>query len=41
MCAFGGAWLDTLFVTSIRPGGTDSSDQPLAALDLSPTSRAA
>jgi hypothetical protein len=30
MCAFGGAGLDTLFVTSIRPGGTDLSDQPLA-----------
>ncbi|MGJ7580057.1 SMP-30/gluconolactonase/LRE family protein [Variovorax sp. RHLX14] len=29
MCAFGGAQLDTLFVTSIRPGG-DLSDQPLA-----------
>lgn len=29
MCAFGGAQLDTLFVTSIRPGG-DVSDQPLA-----------
>ena len=29
MCAFGGARLDTLFVTSIRPGG-DLSDQPLA-----------
>lgn len=29
MCAFGGANLDTLFVTSIRPGG-DLSDQPLA-----------
>ena len=29
MCAFGGAALDTLFVTSIRPGG-DLSDQPLA-----------
>lgn len=29
MCAFGGANLDTLFVTSIRPGG-DPSDQPLA-----------
>lgn len=29
MCAFGGAGLDTLFVTSIRPGG-DLSDQPLA-----------
>jgi sugar lactone lactonase YvrE len=29
MCAFGGAGLDTLFVTSIRPGG-DVSDQPLA-----------
>jgi len=30
MCAFGGPDLDTLFVTSIRPGGTDLSDQPLA-----------
>ncbi|WP_447776496.1 SMP-30/gluconolactonase/LRE family protein [Variovorax boronicumulans] len=30
MCAFGGPNLDTLFVTSIRPGGTDLSDQPLA-----------
>lgn len=29
MCAFGGAGLDTLFVTSIRPGG-DVADQPLA-----------
>jgi sugar lactone lactonase YvrE len=29
MCAFGGPQLDTLFVTSIRPGG-DISDQPLA-----------
>jgi len=29
MCAFGGPQLDTLFVTSIRPGG-DVSDQPLA-----------
>ena len=29
MCAFGGAGLDTLFVTSIRPAG-DLSDQPLA-----------
>lgn len=29
MCAFGGADLDTLFVTSIRPMG-DTSDQPLA-----------
>ena len=29
MCAFGGADLDTLFVTSIRPAG-DLSDQPLA-----------
>jgi sugar lactone lactonase YvrE len=29
MCAFGGAQLDTLFVTSIRPGG-DLADQPLA-----------
>ncbi|MFJ4343686.1 SMP-30/gluconolactonase/LRE family protein [Pseudomonas sp. NPDC089401] len=30
MCAFGGANLDTLFVTSIRPGGVDLADQPLA-----------
>jgi sugar lactone lactonase YvrE len=30
MCAFGGAGLDTLFVTSIRPEGIDLSDQPLA-----------
>lgn len=30
MCAFGGAGLDTLFVTSIRPAGIDLSDQPLA-----------
>jgi len=30
MCAFGGAHLDTLFVTSIRPEGIDLSDQPLA-----------
>ena len=29
MCAFGGPLLDTLYVTSIRPGG-DLSDQPLA-----------
>ncbi|TBU96352.1 SMP-30/gluconolactonase/LRE family protein [Phytopseudomonas dryadis] len=29
MCAFGGRNLDTLFVTSIRPGG-DVHDQPLA-----------
>ncbi|WP_285423000.1 SMP-30/gluconolactonase/LRE family protein [Pseudomonas sp. efr-133-TYG-103a] len=29
MCAFGGRDLDTLFVTSIRPGG-DLKDQPLA-----------
>lgn len=29
MCAFGGANLDTLYVTSIRPGG-DLADQPLA-----------
>ncbi|GFM88320.1 gluconolactonase [Pseudomonas cichorii] len=29
MCAFGGSGLDTLFITSIRPGG-DLSDQPLA-----------
>ena len=30
MCAFGGARLDTLFVTSIRPEGVDLSTQPLA-----------
>ena len=30
MCTFGGANLDTLFVTSIRPEGIDLSDQPLA-----------
>jgi sugar lactone lactonase YvrE len=30
MCAFGGAQLDTLFVTSIRPSDIDLSDQPLA-----------
>ena len=30
MCAFGGAGLDTLFVTSIRPADADLSDQPLA-----------
>jgi sugar lactone lactonase YvrE len=30
MCAFGGAGLDTLFVTTIRPEGVDLSDQPLA-----------
>lgn len=30
MCAFGGAQLDTLYVTSIRPGDSDLSDQPLA-----------
>ena len=29
MCAFGGPQLDTLYVTSIRPGG-DITDQPLA-----------
>jgi sugar lactone lactonase YvrE len=29
MCAFGGSRLETLFVTSIRPGG-DLIDQPLA-----------
>lgn len=29
MCAFGGPRLDTLFITSIRPGG-DLSEQPLA-----------
>ncbi len=29
MCAFGGTRLDTLYVTSIRPGG-DLADQPLA-----------
>jgi sugar lactone lactonase YvrE len=30
MCAFGGASLDTLFITSIRPDGVDLADQPLA-----------
>jgi sugar lactone lactonase YvrE len=30
MCAFGGAGMDTLFVTSIRPEGIDLSGQPLA-----------
>jgi sugar lactone lactonase YvrE len=30
MCAFGGANLDTLYVTSIRPDNIDLSDQPLA-----------
>ncbi|HGM5581734.1 TPA: SMP-30/gluconolactonase/LRE family protein [Pseudomonas putida] len=30
MCAFGGPRLDTLYVTSIRPGGIDLADQPLA-----------
>ncbi|QKL03360.1 SMP-30/gluconolactonase/LRE family protein [Pseudomonas sp. NY5710] len=30
MCAFGGANLDTLYVTSIRPAGVDLGDQPLA-----------
>jgi len=30
MCAFGGASLDTLYVTSIRPADTDLGDQPLA-----------
>ena len=30
MCTFGGANMDTLFVTSIRPEGIDLSDQPLA-----------
>jgi sugar lactone lactonase YvrE len=30
MCAFGGPQLDTLYVTSIRPGEVDLSDQPLA-----------
>ena len=34
MCAFGGANLDTLFVTSIRPEGVDLSDQPLAGAVL-------
>ncbi|MDG6404620.1 SMP-30/gluconolactonase/LRE family protein, partial [Pseudomonas quasicaspiana] len=29
MCAFGGSNLDTLFVTSIRPGG-DISHRPVA-----------
>ena len=32
MCAFGGPGLDTLYVTSIRPGGIDLSDQPLAVV---------
>ena len=30
MCAFGGADLRTLFVTSIRPAGVELADQPLA-----------
>ena len=30
MCGFRGVNLDALFVTSIRPGGVDLSDQPLA-----------
>ena len=30
MCAFGGANLDTLYVTTIRPEGVDLADQPLA-----------
>ena len=30
MCAFGGPGLDVLYVTSIRPGDIDLSDQPLA-----------
>lgn len=30
MCAFGGADLATLYVTSIRPSGVDLTDQPLA-----------
>ena len=30
MCAFGGADLSTLYVTSIRPAGIDLSDQPQA-----------
>lgn len=30
MCAFGGPNMDVLYVTSIRPGNTDLSDQPLA-----------
>ena len=30
MCAFGGAQLDTLYVTSIRPGDADATGQPLA-----------
>jgi sugar lactone lactonase YvrE len=29
MCAFGGARLDTLYVTSIRPQQTDLSDEPM------------
>jgi sugar lactone lactonase YvrE len=41
MCAFGGANLDTLYVTSIRPEGVDLSDQPLAGgvFALSPGTR--
>lgn len=30
MCAFGGANLDVLYVTSIRPDGVDLAEQPLA-----------
>jgi sugar lactone lactonase YvrE len=30
MCAFGGARLDTLFITSIRPAGAEQAGQPLA-----------
>jgi sugar lactone lactonase YvrE len=30
MCAFGGPQLDTLYITSIRPGSIDLADQPLA-----------
>lgn len=30
MCAFGGADMKTLYVTSIRPSDTDLADQPLA-----------
>jgi sugar lactone lactonase YvrE len=41
MCAFGGANLDTLYVTSIRPEGVDLADQPLAGgvFALSPGTR--
>ena len=41
MCAFGGANLDTLYVTTIRPEGVDLADQPLAGgvFALSPGTR--